>query len=90
MTIPKRLFGGLIGRRIRIIMSRDPTLVGISGIITYETRNMLEIQLQNGRRIFVQKKICVFEIYYDEKTKIILDGNVLVNRYKRLKKIVRR
>ena len=67
MTIPKRLFGRLIGRRIRIIMSRDPTLVGISGIITYETRNMLEIQLQNGQRIFVQKKICVFEIYCDKK-----------------------
>jgi len=89
MGIPKRIFGNLLGKKIKILSSKDPTLIGKSGIITYETRNMIEIELDNGRRIFVSKKICIFEIIYDEKTKIILDGNVLVNRFRKLKKLVR-
>lgn len=87
--IPKRLFGNLLGKKIKIIDSRDPTLIGKEGTITFETKNMLEIELNNGKRIFISKKICIFELYYDAKTKIVLDGSVLVNRFKRLKRILR-
>ena len=89
MSIPKRLFGNLLGKKIKIIDSRDPTLIGREGIITFETRNMFEIELDDGRRIFIPKKICIFELYYDAKTKIILDGGVLVNRFRKLKKMLR-
>ncbi len=89
MSIPKRLFGNLLGKRIKIIDSKDPSLIGKEGYIAFETRNMLEIELDNGKRIFIPKKICIFELYYDAKTKIILDGSVLVNRFRRLKKMLR-
>ncbi|MHA1615960.1 MAG: ribonuclease P protein subunit [Candidatus Njordarchaeales archaeon] len=88
--IPKRLFGNILGKRIRIIDSTDEALVGREGIITYETRNMLEIEENNGKRILVPKGNCVFEIYYDEKTKIIVRGELLVNRLRKLIKLGRR
>jgi len=91
VRIPKRLLGNILGKKIRIIKSRDPTLMGKLGVITRETKKMLEITLNNdGRRILVPKHICVFEIIFDEKTKIIIDGKILVNRFRKLKKLVKR
>ena len=87
--LPKRLLGALIGRRIRIIYSQDPSLIGRTGKITFETRNTFEIE-ENGKRIIVPKNICVFEIIYDEKTKIVVRGELLVNRFRKLIKLGRR
>ena len=89
-NIPKRLLGNILGKEIKILYSNDKTLVGRRGIITYETRNMLEIQEDNGKRILVPKKICVFQINYNEKTKIIVRGELLVNRVRKLIKLGRR
>ncbi|MHA1589652.1 MAG: ribonuclease P component 1 family protein [Candidatus Njordarchaeales archaeon] len=89
-SIPKRLLGNILGKKIRILYSNDPSLVGREGIITYETRNMLEIEESSGKRILIPKHVCIFEIYFDEKTKILVRGELLVNRLRKLIKLGRR
>mgnify|MGYP000023413945 CR=1 FL=1 len=90
MIIPKRILGSLLGKRIKVIFSSNPKLIGKEGIITFETRNMIEIMLEDNRRIFIPKRNSIFEIQFDDKTKIIIDGVILARRMRLLRRLGRR
>jgi ribonuclease P protein subunit POP4 len=51
----------LIGLPVRVVRSEDGSLEGVSGTVSDESRNMLEIrQNGSGRRVRVAKEICTF------------------------------
>ena len=69
----------LIGLRVRIKKSTDPTLKRRGGIVIDETYNMLKIETRK-KEIWVPKRNCVFIFTLPDKTKVEVDGNLLVGR----------
>ena len=51
----------LIGKRIRIISSNNKSIIGKTGVVVDETKNMLFIE-KDGKEIRIIKDQCVFEI----------------------------
>ncbi|MCD6371447.1 MAG: ribonuclease P protein component 1 [Candidatus Aenigmarchaeota archaeon] len=80
-TTPKNLVKHeLIGLKVKIKKSTDPTLVGIKGTVVDESYNMLTIEIRNGKEIKVSKKNCVFVFTLPSKIKVQVDGSLLVGR----------
>ncbi|HLC32799.1 MAG TPA: ribonuclease P protein subunit [Candidatus Nanoarchaeia archaeon] len=50
-----------VGKRIRIITSKNPSLIGLEGVMVDETQNMIKMETANGKRN-VQKASCVLEV----------------------------
>ena len=50
----------LIGKKIRIIDSRNKSLIGIEGFVVDETKNILVIE--NGKTRKIVKDQCVFDV----------------------------
>lgn len=67
----------LIGKKIRIIQSSDPTLVQRSGMIIDETRNILKITDEGQKSLSIPKASSVFELEFDGK-RIVLSGREIV------------
>ncbi|RLG17415.1 ribonuclease P protein subunit [Nanoarchaeota archaeon] len=76
---------GLIGKKVEVKDSRNPSLIGIRGEIVDETKNMLIIRTRKGE-VKVEKRICSFEV--DGK---LVEGKEIVGmpweRLKRRKKV---
>ncbi len=70
----------LIGLRVKIVKSSDPTLINVEGVVVDETKNTLVIRRQNGKEIRVQKDICVFRFMLDDGNAVEVSGEVLVAR----------
>jgi len=65
-----------IGLKIKISDSTNKELIGLSGIVILETKNMIIIKTNNGEKN-IPKSLCKFEI---NNGKIIIDGKKLVKR----------
>lgn len=81
MPITKRnvLRHELIGLEARVVNSSDPNLIGISGTIIDETRNMLVIE-QMERPKMVPKANSIFRITLPSGEEVELEGTKLVAR----------
>lgn len=51
----------LIGKKIKIIDSKNPQLIGVEGTIIDESKNMLSIE-KDGKVIQIVKDQCVFDV----------------------------
>jgi len=89
MKLPLILLKPFLGKHIEIIDSSDPTLVGRSGKIIFESRNMFGI-MENNKIIYVPKDICIFKLYLSKNRIIMVNGKELVNRYMKLRKLGRK
>ncbi len=67
----------LIGNRLKVVDSSDPTLVQKSGLVIDETRNMLKILNDSQRAVSIPKVTSVFEIEYEGR-RIVLAGKEIV------------
>lgn len=54
------MFTDIIGENVKIIKSKDPTLIGIEGKVVNETKNMITIL--NNKEIRVPKRVVFLEI----------------------------
>ncbi|MBS7654387.1 MAG: ribonuclease P protein component 1 [Candidatus Bathyarchaeia archaeon] len=80
----------LIGLRVKVIKSSNPSSIGLSGKIIDETKNTFKILHNDDEKILI-KRDCVFHFTLPDKTIIEVDGKVLIGRPEdRVKKIVRR
>lgn len=69
MITPENLLSHeLVGLRATILCASQPTLVGLSGIIIFETKNMITIKVKSGSKR-VSKLVA-------RKIKLHLPGNV--------------
>jgi RNase P/RNase MRP subunit p29 len=53
---------GLIGQKIVVVSSKDPSLIGRGGRVVDETKNMVILEKPGGTRIMVPKGICAFSL----------------------------
>lgn len=85
----KILMQELIGTKVRVIDSTDPSMKNLEGIIIYETKNMLIIsELSSQKIIKVPKSIGTFHITLKNGIKFRVKGTRLISRPEdRLKKI---
>ena len=80
----------LIGTEAKIVKSKNPSYIGISGKILDETKNTFTI-LHEGKRKKIVKDITVFHFKFEDGTIVEVDGKILVGRPEdRLKKRLRR
>jgi len=76
----------LIGLHVKIKDCKDPSLIKQSGLIIFETKNTLHVEIKNKKKIIV-KKTAIFEFEY-AGNKITLDGSKIAYRPEdRIKKI---
>ncbi|HDM23623.1 ribonuclease P protein subunit [archaeon] len=81
----------LIGLEVEVIESSHPNLIGVKGKVIDETKNLLILELKNGRRVKVPKSICVFRFFISEKHRIVVKGEEIAKSPdERLKKCVKR
>ncbi|MCD6445631.1 ribonuclease P protein component 1 [Candidatus Bathyarchaeota archaeon] len=79
-----------IGTEAKIVKSKNPSYIGISGKILDETKNTFTI-LHEGKRKKIVKDIAVFHFKFEDGTIVEVDGKILVGRPEdRLKKRLRR
>ena len=66
----------LSGFNVEIKKSSSPELEGLKGVIKEETSGLLKIQTDKGF-LWVQKVGQIFEIELADKSKVIVDGNII-------------
>ncbi|MBI2547116.1 MAG: ribonuclease P protein component 1 [Candidatus Aenigmarchaeota archaeon] len=69
----------LISLPVRIVESTDPTQKGMHGKVTDETYNTLKIETKN-KEVTAIKENCTFVFTLPDKTKVQVDGKLLVSR----------
>ena len=80
----------LIGLEARVSKSTHRGYVGIRGLVVDETRNMLVIETERGRKM-VPKAVSTFRFRLPDGTVVEVDGKLLVGRPEdRVKRRVKR
>jgi len=80
----------LIGLSTKIDKSTDKTQKGLKGKVIDETYNMIKIETR-GKEKVIPKNNCIFIFTLPNKTKIQVDGKLLIGRPEdRIKKKIRR
>jgi ribonuclease P protein subunit POP4 len=80
MINPKNLVKHeLIGLKVTVSESKNPSLIGISGEVVNETKNTLVIQTSTGEKAVIKDQ-CVFVFILPEHEKVRVEGRLLVSR----------
>jgi ribonuclease P protein subunit POP4 len=69
----------LIGLKVKVVKSTEKTQRGLTGVVIDETYNTLKIETRKGEKTVI-KSNCVFIFTLPDKTKVQVDGKVLVGR----------
>ena len=69
----------LIGLEVKIKDSTDPTLKNLKGRIIDETYNTFKIEVR-GKEKIIPKRNCIFIFILPNKTKVQVDGKLLMAR----------
>ncbi len=69
----------LISLPVKVIKSTDPTQSKLSGKVIDETYNTLKIETKNKEKTVI-KGNCVFVFTLPNKTKVQVDGKLLISR----------
>ncbi len=82
-------FHELIGLRARIIGALNPTLIGLEGVIHYETTRSLILKTPDGRTVRALKHEVILEIQLPSGERVVVPGDHILGdpaeRTKRLK-----
>lgn len=82
--------GEFIGLNAKVVKSRNPSYVGISGKVVNETRNTLAIRHKNEDKVIL-KEGSVFQFTLPNGTLVQIEGNVILGRPEdRMKKRLKR
>jgi len=69
----------LIGLKVRIKYSKDPSLVGVTGRVIDETYKTLKIETKEKEKV-VPKEICTYVFTLPSKTRVEVEGKLLISR----------
>lgn len=69
----------LIGLEAKIARCTAPEQAGLKGKVIDETYNTLKIEIHGKEKVFL-KKNCVFIFTLPDKTKVMVEGPLLVSR----------
>lgn len=65
-----------LARNIEVVTSRDPTLVGVAGMIVEETRRTLRVRTLSGE-VTLPKDVITFTI---DSGSVVIDGGAVTQR----------
>ncbi len=84
------IYNELIGLRVSVIGSKDPSLTGVSGTVVDETANMLVVSTTgSARRKMIPKMISRFSFLIPEE--VVVEGSdIALSPEERLKRLQRR
>ncbi len=68
-----------IGLWLEVIESKNKNLVGIKGRVIDETKNMLVIETEKGRKKII-KNACKFALSQNHDNRIIINGKEITKR----------
>lgn len=69
----------LVGLNVEVLSSPDPTLLGVSGEVVYETKNTIHV-LSKGRSKVLPKKNVSLKVRLPSSEDALLDGSLIVGR----------
>lgn len=88
MTDKKNLlFSTFIGLKVSIDNSSDRKLIGISGIIVDETKNLITIRKEDGSEISIPKVSSYFRFYLSDGELVIKGADIAYRPHERAKKV---
>ncbi len=64
----------LIGRFAEIVQSLDHSLLGRSGMIIDETKNMIHLRVESGETMKVPKSLVTLKLASSKSDRIIIEG----------------
>jgi len=70
----------LIGLNVEIAESTDSTFRNLKGRIIDETYNTFKIETKDGKEKTIPKKYCIFIFTLPNKTKVQVEGKILIGR----------
>jgi len=70
----------LVSLPVKVIKSADPTQKGLSGKAIDETYNTIRIETKDGKEKTLVKGNCVFVFKLPDKTRVQVDGKLLISR----------
>lgn len=76
ITPENLIYHELIGLKVEVLESSNPSLRGLKGKVIYETKKTLVIENGRTRRIPKQNTIFIFQLPSQQKVKV--DGNLLL------------
>ncbi|HKZ45630.1 MAG TPA: ribonuclease P protein component 1 [archaeon] len=80
MITPKNIVRHeLISLAVKIAKSTDPSQKGLKGKVIDESHNTLKIETTKGEKL-IPKRNCIFIFTLPDKTKVQVDGSLLVSR----------
>ncbi len=80
MITPKNLVKHeLIGLKVKVVDSKNPTSRGLTGNVVDETRNVIKIEKDNRKEVKLIKDQCTFSFMVNGRW-IDVDGKLLVAR----------
>lgn len=88
ITKKNLLFSTFIGLEVEIANSSQRKLIGLSGTIVDETKNLIVIERGDGREVKVPKVSSTFRFTTDDKQKVDVVGKEIALRpHERPKKV---
>lgn len=84
------IYNELIGLRVSVVGSTDPSLLGVSGIVVDETANMLVVSTAGSAcRKMIPKMVSRFSFFIPEE--VVVEGSeIAMSPEERLKRLQRR
>ena len=84
------VFHTLIGLRVRILLSPDPTLRNVEGVVVEETRNSIVVRTGEGRLLRVLKRNSIFLFQLPGGERVWVRGEEITGSpAERIKRLVR-
>jgi ribonuclease P protein subunit POP4 len=81
----------LIGLNVTIITATDKQLLGLTGQVIDESKNLLTIELEQKKRVKILKKDCTFRFTLPSGEKVDVEGQIIKDKPEnRLKNIIRK
>jgi len=74
------LFSTFIGLKVELSNSSQRKLVGLSGKVVDETKNLITIETQNGKEVRVPKVSATFRFTLDDGSKMDVAGSDITFR----------
>ncbi|MDH7556178.1 MAG: ribonuclease P protein component 1 [Candidatus Methanosuratincola sp.] len=84
------IYNELIGLKVSVVGSTDPSLLGVSGTVVDETANMLVVSVSgSSRRKMIPKMLSRFSFFIPEE--VVVEGReIALSPEERLKRLQRR
>lgn len=81
----------LIGLKVRVFKSADPSQKALIGKVVDESYNMIKIETKNGKEKNIPKGISIFIFTLPDRLRVKVDGKLLIGRPEdRIKKKLKR